>query len=75
MGHKREWVPNSRVLPNAVHRMTAISNGQFRIFKALSPFKKQWREEACKAVHPDKLKEYHKNPVSWEIDATMYIVS
>jgi hypothetical protein len=57
------WVLTSRVLPDAVHRMTAISSGQFRIFKARwrEAFKKQWRRESCKAVHPDKLKEYHTN--------------
>ncbi|THC98128.1 hypothetical protein EYZ11_002416 [Aspergillus tanneri] len=61
------WVLTSRVLPDAVHRMKAISSGQFRIFKARwrDAFKKQWRKEACKTVDPDKLKEYHTNPVNW----------
>ncbi|KAA8641707.1 uncharacterized protein ATNIH1004_011843 [Aspergillus tanneri] len=53
------WVLTSRVLPDAVHRMKAISSGQFRIFKARwrDAFKKQWRKEACKTVDPDKLKK------------------
>ncbi|RDH27526.1 hypothetical protein BDQ94DRAFT_184479 [Aspergillus welwitschiae] len=61
------WVLTSRVLPDAVHRMTAISSGQFRVFKARwrEAFKKQWRRESCKAVHLDKLKEYHTNPANW----------
>jgi hypothetical protein len=61
------WILTSRVLPDAVHRMTAISRGQFRIFKGRwrEAFKKQWRKESCKAVDPEKLKEYHTNPVNW----------
>lgn len=45
----------------------AISSGQFRIFKARwrEAFKKQWKKEACKIVDPEKLKEYHTNPVNW----------
>ncbi|KID82058.1 hypothetical protein MGU_10628 [Metarhizium guizhouense ARSEF 977] len=71
------WVLTSRVLPDAVHRMTAISSGQFRIFKARwrEAFKKQWRKEACKAVHPDKLKEYHTNPVSWVCSCKSFLHS
>jgi hypothetical protein len=47
--------------------MKAISSGQFRVFKARwrEAFKKQWRKEVYKAVDPEKLKEYHTNPVNW----------
>ncbi|KAK9443862.1 ATP-dependent DNA helicase PIF1, partial [Metarhizium brunneum] len=71
------WILTSRVLPDAVHRMTAISNGQFRIFKARwrEAFKKQWRREACKTVHPDKLKEYHTNPVNWVCSCKSFLHS
>jgi hypothetical protein len=71
------WVLTSRVLPDAVHRMTAISSGQFRIFKARwrEAFKKQWRKDACKAVHPDKLKEYHTNLVNWVCSCKSFLHS
>jgi hypothetical protein len=71
------WILTSRVLPDAVHRMTAISNGQFRIFKARwrEAFKKQWRKEACKTVHPDKLKEYHTSPVDWVCSCRSFLHS
>lgn len=71
------WVLTSRVLPDAVHRMTAISSGQFRVFKARwrEAFKKQWRKEACKAVHLDKLKEYHTNPVNWVCSCKSFLHS
>ena len=61
------WILTSRVLPDAIHRLIAISHGQFRIFKARwrEAFKKQWRREVCKTVDPEKLKEYHTNPVNW----------
>jgi hypothetical protein len=61
------WILTSRVLPDTVHRMMAISSGQFRIFKARwrEAFKKQWRKDACKAVDPDKLKKYRTNPIDW----------
>lgn len=60
------WILTFRVLPNAVHRMKAISSGQFRIFKARwrKAFKKQWEKEAYKAVDPEKLKEHHTYPVN-----------
>jgi hypothetical protein len=61
------WILTSRVLPDAVHRMMAISSGQFRIFKARwrEAFKKQWKKEAYKTVDPGKLKEYHTDPINW----------
>lgn len=61
------WILTSRVIPDAVHRMIAISSGQFRVFKARwrEAFKKQWKKEAYKTVEPEKLKEYYTNPVNW----------
>jgi hypothetical protein len=61
------WILTSRVLTDAVHRMTAISCGQFRVLKARwrEAFKKQWKKESSKAVDLEKLKEYHTNAVNW----------
>ncbi|KAJ6093841.1 hypothetical protein N7499_003172 [Penicillium canescens] len=71
------WVLASRVLPDAIHRMKAISSGQFRIFKARwrEAFKKQWRREASKTVEPDKLKEYHTSPVNWVCSCKSFLHS
>ncbi|KAJ6038021.1 ATP-dependent DNA helicase PIF1 [Penicillium canescens] len=71
------WVLASRVLPDAIHRMKAISSGQFRIFKARwrEAFKKQWRREASKTVDPDKLKEYHTSPVNWVCSCKSFLHS
>ena len=71
------WILTSRVLPDAVHRMRAISRGEFRIFKARwrEAFKRQWRKESCKAVDPEKLREYHTDPVNWVCACKSFLLS
>jgi hypothetical protein len=57
--------------------MKAISSGQFRVYKARwrEAFKKQWKKETCKVVDPEKLKEYHTNPVNWVCACKSFVYS
>jgi hypothetical protein len=71
------WILISRVVPDAVHRLKAISNGEFRVFKARwrEAFKKAWKNEARKVVDPEKLKEHHTDPIKWVCGCKSFLYS
>ena len=71
------WILTSRVIPDAVYRMNAISDGQFRVFKARwrEHFKKQWKKEASKTIDPEKLKKHHTNPANWVCACKSFLLS
>lgn len=61
------WILTTRVIPDAVHRVSAIVKNNSRVYKARwrAEFKKHWRTIAKKDVDPEKLERYHTNPVFW----------
>lgn len=67
----------TRVLPDALRRLTAIQNHDSRIHKVRwrEGFKKQWKEDASKLVNPEKLVKYHTDPMRWVCGCRAFLMS
>lgn len=61
------WILITLVIPDAIHKISAILSGNSRVFKVRwrADFKKHWRANAKKEVDPENVEKYHTNPVSW----------
>ena len=71
------WILATRVLPDALRRLTAILNRDSRIYKARwrEGFKKQWKKDSSKLVDSEKLTQYHTDPVRWVCGCRAFLMS
>ena len=61
------WILVTRVIPDAITRMRAITSSNHRLARAAwrKGFKTQWKSLQGKIINPDSIRRYHTDPIKW----------